>query len=70
MFNVRRGISGKDDTLPERILTHKRGSGGAADNLPQLNEMLEEYYVYKGWSRDGIPTMEKLNELDLTECHL
>jgi len=70
MFNVRRGISSKDDTLPERILTHKRGSGGAADNLPQLDEMLEEYYAYKGWSREGIPSREKLSELDLEDCLL
>ncbi|MEE9399929.1 MAG: aldehyde ferredoxin oxidoreductase C-terminal domain-containing protein, partial [Dehalococcoidales bacterium] len=68
MFNVRRGISRKDDTLPARILTRKRGVGPAAESLPHLGAMLCEYYAYKGWSEEGIPTKEKLNELDLKEC--
>ncbi|MFC2059739.1 aldehyde ferredoxin oxidoreductase family protein [Chloroflexota bacterium] len=68
MFNVRRGISRKDDTLPPRILTHKRGSGGAADSLPFLGLMLNEYYLYRGWSEEGIPTKEKLSQLGLKEC--
>ncbi|TAK34167.1 MAG: aldehyde ferredoxin oxidoreductase [Chloroflexota bacterium] len=68
MFNVRRGISRKDDILPPRILTHKRGEGGAADNLPHLGAMLSEYYGYRGWSEEGIPTREKLAELCLHEC--
>ena len=68
MINVRRGISRKDDTLPARILTHKRGTGFSADNLPSLEPMLEEYYAIKGWNGEGIPTNEKLVELDLDEC--
>ena len=67
MINVRRGVSRKDDTLPPRILTHKRGSGGAAYNLPFLGRMLNEYYQYRGWSEEGIPTKEKLSQLDLQE---
>lgn len=65
MYNVRLGISRKDDTLPARILTHKRGSGGAADTLPPLGKMLNEYYTYRGWSEEGIPTEETLKKLDL-----
>ncbi|BCV24173.1 aldehyde ferredoxin oxidoreductase [Gelria sp. Kuro-4] len=67
LYNVRCGSSCKDDTLPPRILTHKRGSGGAADNLPPLGKMLSEYYAYRGWSEEGIPTREKLRELGLKE---
>jgi len=69
MINVRRGISRKDDTLPARFLTEKRGGGegGAADNLPPLKVMLDEYYLHRGWSEDGIPTRKKLEELDLPE---
>lgn len=66
LFNVRRGISRKDDTLPPRLLTHKRGgSGPAAENLPQLEKMLNEYYLWRGWSEEAIPTKEKLAELAL-----
>lgn len=68
MINVRRGISRKDDTLPPRILTHKRGDGGAADNLPHLGAMLSEYYSFRGWSEEGIPPEDKLKELGLEEC--
>lgn len=67
LYNVRCGISRKDDILPPRILTHKRGSGGAADNLPPLGEMLGEYYTWRGWSEEGIPTHAKLRELGLEE---
>jgi aldehyde:ferredoxin oxidoreductase len=67
LYNVRCGISRKDDTLPPRILTHKRGSGGAADNLPPFNAMLAEYYAERGWSEEGIPTKEKLRALGLEE---
>lgn len=65
MYNVRLGLSRKDDTLPPRILTLKRGSGGAADALPPLGQMLSEYYEHRGWSEEGIPTREKLQELGL-----
>jgi len=64
-FNVRRGISRKDDTLPPRFLTHMLKEGGAAGRLPFLGLMLNEYYMYRGWSEEGFPTEEKLKELDL-----
>jgi len=69
MINVRRGITRKDDTLPARFLTTKRGGGegGAADNLPPLGVMLDEYYSHRGWSEDGIPTKKKLEGLSLSE---
>ena len=65
LFNLRRGITGKDDTIPARILIHKRGSGDSADNLPNLDAMLKEYYSYRKWDTSGIPTKEKLTELQL-----
>lgn len=65
LYNVRCGMSQKDDVLPERILKTKRGEGGAAENLPPLEVMLEEYYAYRGWYSNGIPTPRKLRELSL-----
>lgn len=67
LYNVREGISRKDDTLPPRILTHKRGEGGSAESLPPLGELLSRYYKYRGWNELGIPEEEKIKELDLTE---
>jgi aldehyde:ferredoxin oxidoreductase len=48
MYNVRCGITRKDDTLPTRMLREKRGEGGAAENLPPFSEALDEYYKYRG----------------------
>lgn len=65
MYNVRHGASRKDDTLPARILSHKRGSGGAADFLPRLGELLSEYYEARGWREEGIPAGATLQRLGL-----
>lgn len=64
LINLRYGKTRKDDTLPPRILTLKRG-GGTEDNLPPLHHMLSDYYLYRGWNELGIPTPEKLAELGL-----
>jgi aldehyde:ferredoxin oxidoreductase len=63
MYNTRLGISRKDDTLPLRMLTHKRGGGTNA--LPPLGTLLNEFYQYRGWDEFGIPKIEKLKELGL-----
>ena len=69
LFNVQCGASRKDDVLPTRILSEKRGSGGAAENLPPLEKMLDEYYVYRGWDPEGIPTADRLAILGLSGGH-
>jgi aldehyde:ferredoxin oxidoreductase len=65
MYNVRCGISRKDDTLPSRFLTLKHEGEGLTPNLPPLGELLSDYYKYRGWSEEGIPAPEKLKELGL-----
>ena len=60
LYNVRCGISRKDDSLPPRILTQKRGP-----NLPPLGKMLNEYYAYRKWDEIGVPTEAKIKELGL-----
>jgi len=70
IYNVDCGISRKDDTLPQRILTLPKSGDGHSPNLPHLGRMLHEYYQYRGWSEDGIPTREKLDDLGISgkEC--
>jgi aldehyde:ferredoxin oxidoreductase len=63
LYNVRLGISRKDDTLPLRMLHHKRGGG--SNEIPPLNIMLNEYYRLRGWDEFGIPTPETLGRLGL-----
>ena len=67
LYNNRLGISRKDDTLPLRMLKKKRGGG--TNYLPPLDEMLKEYYQYRGWGESGIPTKEKAEELGLEEYY-
>jgi aldehyde:ferredoxin oxidoreductase len=66
LFNIRRGISRKDDTIPLRFLAHRRGEGGAARELPNFGTMLCDYYEYRGWNEEGIPADDKLAELELS----
>jgi len=65
VFNVRCGITRKDDTLPPRLLKEPRPEGGAAGYLPDLETMLAEYYDYRGWDADGVPRPETLERLGL-----
>ncbi len=65
MYNVRCGISSKDDILPSRILNLPRNDNGTGDNLPPLEKMLSEYYEYRGWDDEGIPKETTLRNLDL-----
>ena len=65
MIDVRRGISRKDDFLPARFLVEKLPEGANKGHVPPLGKMLGDYYAFRGWSVEGIPTKEKLRELDL-----
>lgn len=68
MISMRRGVSEKDDNLPDRFLKEKRAAGPAGENLPDLKTMLQEYYAVRGWDAIGIPTKERLEMLGLQEC--
>ncbi|MHA1203990.1 MAG: aldehyde ferredoxin oxidoreductase family protein [Candidatus Heimdallarchaeaceae archaeon] len=58
------GISGKDDTLPKRLLEEKMPEGASEGQIVELEQMKQEYYKLRGWE-DGIPTHEKIKELEL-----
>ena len=56
-FNNNRGMTRADEKPPE---DHWRR------RFPELEkELLDTYYKFKGWNMDGIPTRERLLELDL-----
>ncbi|MEA4825334.1 MAG: aldehyde ferredoxin oxidoreductase family protein [Clostridium sp.] len=65
MYNVRLGISRKDDVLPPRLLMHDRKTGGAGGSIPNYTRILKDYYDYREWTPEGIPTEEKLNKLGI-----
>jgi aldehyde:ferredoxin oxidoreductase len=65
-FNVREGLRRKDDTLPKRLLEDPLPDGPAAGLTVDLDPLLDAYYEFRGWDRQtGIPTREKLRELEL-----
>ncbi len=70
-YCVREGITRILDTLPDRLMKEPLPSGPAEGMLidKQSLEMLKDaYYNLRGWDRaTGIPTPEKLKELDLEE---
>jgi aldehyde:ferredoxin oxidoreductase len=40
-------------------------SQGSTISNEQMNKMLDDYMVARGWTDDGDPTPEKLKELDI-----
>jgi aldehyde:ferredoxin oxidoreductase len=68
LFNVREGLTRKDDYLPYRI-THDPISNGISKGSyvkeEELQHMLDEYYEVRGWSKDGIPTRMHLFKLGM-----
>jgi benzoyl-CoA reductase subunit BamB len=56
-INVRRGLRRADEKPPE---DHWR------KRFPELEQnLLDNYYKFKGWDNDGIPTKKTLQELDM-----
>jgi aldehyde:ferredoxin oxidoreductase len=64
LMNIREGISRKDDTLPQRVLREGRLSDPKRAVVP-LEPLLEKYYQIKGYDRNGIPTEQTLERLNL-----
>ncbi len=65
LFNLKAGLTAKDDTLPKRMLEEPMPDGPAKGMVVHLNEMLPEYYRLRGWSPEGVPTSMRLRELGL-----
>jgi benzoyl-CoA reductase subunit BamB len=55
--NIRRGMTREDEKPPDDHWKRR---------FPELEEkLLDAYYEFKGWNREGIPTRESLHQLDL-----
>jgi len=68
LINIKRGVSRKDDILPYRVMNEPIPDGpvkGRYCPKEDLDAMLDTYYKLRGWTREGIPTDEKLAELGL-----
>jgi len=68
VYNKRAGFSRADDTFPARIMTEPLQEGNSKGQLisrDDLDIMLDEYYTARGWTKEGVPTPEKLHSLGL-----
>ncbi len=65
LFNLKAGLTAADDTLPKRLLEEPAPSGTAKGKVSELGKMLPEYYAYRGWTPEGVPTTETLARLGL-----
>ena len=68
-FNAREGVTRKDWLLPPRILEDPIPDGpskGSKISVDEMNLMLDDYMKARGWTKDGVPTPEKMKELDIS----
>ncbi|TCS63484.1 aldehyde ferredoxin oxidoreductase family protein [Varunaivibrio sulfuroxidans] len=64
-YNLAAGFTGKDDTLPKRLLKDAAKTGPAKGKVNRLDVMLPEYYQLRGWTPNGVPTNETLSRIQL-----
>jgi len=65
LLNLKLGLRPGSDTLPAPLL-RPYAEGGAADYQIPFREMLQAYYAARGWDQNGLPTVQKLDEIGLS----
>jgi aldehyde:ferredoxin oxidoreductase len=67
-FNVREGLTRKDDCLPRLMFEPLPDGPNKGRHIKDLEGMLDEYYEALGWDKEtGVPRRETLKRLDLEE---
>lgn len=64
-YNLKAGLSGADDTLPERLLKEASKAAPTEGQVCNLDQMLPEYYQLRGWTADGKVTDEVRQKFSL-----
>lgn len=64
LFNLREGLTAKDDSLPERLTKVPQQADDPKTIVP-LDKMLPRYYKVRGWDANGVPTPQKLHRLGI-----
>jgi len=71
LFNIREGLTRKDDTLPWKVMNvpipDECVAKGSFVSQEELDLLLDDYYEVRGWTVEGIPTVEKLNEIGMED---
>ena len=69
LFNIREGWQPDDDWLPPRLLDEKLADGvaqGTELRPSELHEMIQSYYLARGWSDRGFIPESKMRELKIS----
>ena len=72
LINIREGKGTREyDTLPPKIMSvpvpDEGIAKGAVVTQKEFDIGLDDYYEVRGWTKEGIPTVEKLKELGLND---
>ncbi|MDH5437960.1 MAG: aldehyde ferredoxin oxidoreductase family protein [Candidatus Bathyarchaeota archaeon] len=72
VINIREGKGTREyDTLPPKIMSvpvpDEGVAKGAYVNQKEFDIGLDDYYEVRGWTKQGIPTVEKLKELGMSD---
>lgn len=65
LFNLESGVGPDEDKLPRRILEDGIPEGPSKGEVARLDVLLPQYYECRGWTKDGLPTEDKLESLGL-----
>ena len=70
LFNIREGMTRKDDWLNDRYFDEPTKLGlpmarGKSIDRGKFTAMLDEYYQLHQWNEDGVPTPELLEKLEI-----
>ncbi len=67
LFNLKAGLTTKEDTLPKRLTDEPMPEGPNKGHVVRLKEMLPRYYALRGWKDNGEISEEKIKELGLKD---
>jgi aldehyde:ferredoxin oxidoreductase len=65
LFNIREGLTKKDDRLPYRFQEESLPEGPAKGQTVNIDKILRDYYHIRGWDELGTPSTRKLEELGI-----
>jgi aldehyde:ferredoxin oxidoreductase len=71
LINIQEGLSRKDDTLPWKVMHQPIPDDGPAKGAlvtqDELDLLLDDYYIARGWTLEGVPTKDLLTRLGLED---
>ncbi|CAB1065992.1 Tungsten-containing aldehyde:ferredoxin oxidoreductase (EC [Olavius sp. associated proteobacterium Delta 1] len=65
LFNIREGLTRDLDTLPKRFFNEPLKEGPSRNRVVELDQLMDEYYMVRGWDKEGAPGKEKLRALGI-----